>query len=77
MDRRSRSLFADGYLESRSLASFLGHFVFWATCALMGSASWRLRLRVDGVTEPVERLKRLCGFLDGKTAGTEHPFWVV
>jgi aminoglycoside phosphotransferase (APT) family kinase protein len=77
MDRASRSHFADGYQESRSLAGLLAHFDFWAICVLFGSAAWRLRMRVDGVSEPIARLVKLRAYLDGKSAGAEHPFWVI
>jgi hypothetical protein len=51
--------FAAGYEEQRSLAAFREHFLFWATCVLIGSAATRLRSLAPGAQVPLERLRRL------------------
>jgi Ser/Thr protein kinase RdoA (MazF antagonist) len=61
MGREERAAFADGYREHRGLASFERDFRFWATCALVGSASTRFRARAGRVGEPLERLRQLHG----------------
>ena len=77
MDPPSRALFVEGYRAHRSAAGFLEHFVYWATGVLFGSIAWRLRMRVAGVEEPIERLKSLCAYLDARAAGGDHPFWTL
>jgi Phosphotransferase enzyme family len=59
MCARDSAWFADGYQEHRSLAGFLRHFRFWATCVLVGSAATRLRGASPGAQAPIERLRRL------------------
>jgi hypothetical protein len=59
MDARDSAHFAGGYQEHRSLAGFLRHFRFWATCVLLGSAATRLRSASPGAQAPIERLRQL------------------
>ena len=51
--------FAGGYQEHRSLADFLRHFRFWATCVVVASAVTRVRSHVPGARIPLERLRQL------------------
>jgi Ser/Thr protein kinase RdoA (MazF antagonist) len=59
MQARDSAHFAGGYQEHRSLAGFLRHFRFWATCVLVGSAATRLRSASPGALAPIERLRQL------------------
>jgi hypothetical protein len=59
MQARDFAHFAGGYQEHRSLAGFLRHFRFWATCVLVGSAATRLRSASPGALAPIERLRQL------------------
>lgn len=75
MIRRDLAHFADGYAEHRSLATFLADFPFWAICVLVGSAAWRLRSRVPGGLEPIERLGALLDHSTPPVTEADHPFW--
>ena len=59
MQARESAHFTGGYQEQRSLAGFLRHFRFWATCVLVGSAATRLRSAASGALAPIERLRQL------------------
>ena len=58
METLAFAAFLDGYREHRQTDTFLAHFQFWAICALLRSAAFRLREGVSAEV-PIRRLQAL------------------
>ena len=58
MEALAFAAFLDGYREHRQADTFLAHFQFWAICALLRSAAFRLREGVSAEV-PIRRLEAL------------------
>jgi len=77
MERDALESFTAGYEAHRSLATFLAHFPFWATVALLGAAASRIRSQAPGADAYLRRLARLLEHLECEGPRGENAFRVV
>lgn len=65
MDNTQRDAFLAGYAERRSPKDFLKHFSYWAICALVDSAVFRIGAGVEDGEAVLRQLKRFVSAGDG------------